>query len=453
MKKILLGLLVIAMVLALTACSQETYSKLAENMGKMGNNVYGISANMTDVNNATETVSASVAVQKDESGAVTGATIDFAAAAKITESVASIKDSEQKAEALKEELSKPVASDEAEQAAIQTALQTQADTLADQFNAIIEANATAPEAEQLTAEQIELITTVQEALNSITISENPTMAELATVAVLSEMASTVQTVATTDINSYVGEEGLTEEGMAIADSALGSLDTLKMTSEVAGMDLLGDIDIMTLISSLSGGSKDINPDVLPYLAGFKAPIATIAQLITKDGKFDEAKYNSMVAQAKAIKMSYDLLSALYVKPASIADVDTVLTQKTNHGLIVDDLIRYLVSVVFISIDKADGKAALQEFIDADGIYAALMDIENNAEAFTNTNVDGFGAIWNNLQTTFLAGQDENGPIFTPYALRSLSTMAILIVDSGYTDLLKLGDGDGTLSGYLSKLVK
>ncbi len=453
MKKILLGLLVIAMVLALTACSQETYSKLAENMGKMGNNVFGIEANMTDVNNATETVGASVAVQKDESGAVTGATIDFAAAAKITESVASIKDSEQKAEALKEELSKPVASDEAEQAAIQTALQTQADTLADQFNAIIEANATAPEAEQLTAEQIELITTVQEALNSITISENPTMAELATVAVLSEMASTVQTVATTDINSYVGEEGLTEEGMAIADSALGSLDTLKMTSEVAGMDLLGDIDIMTLISSLSGGSKDINPDVLPYLAGFKAPIATIAQLITKDGKFDEAKYNSMVAQAKAIKMSYDLLSALYVKPASIADVDTVLTQKTNHGLIVDDLIRYLVSVVFISIDKADGKAALQEFIDADGIYAALMDIENNAEAFTNTNVDGFGAIWNNLQTAFLAGQDENGPIFTPYALRSLSTMAILIVDSGYTDLLKLGDGDGTLSGYLSKLVK
>ena len=99
MKKILLGLLVIAMVLALTACSQETYSKLAENMGKMGNNVYGISANMTDVNNATETVSASVSVQKDESGAITGATIDFSAAAKITESVASIKDSEQKTEA------------------------------------------------------------------------------------------------------------------------------------------------------------------------------------------------------------------------------------------------------------------------------------------------------------------------------------------------------------------
>ena len=78
MKKILLGLLVIAMALALTACSQETYSKLAENMGKMSENVYGIEANMADVDNATEAVSASVSIKDDGS-----AEIDFTAAAKI----------------------------------------------------------------------------------------------------------------------------------------------------------------------------------------------------------------------------------------------------------------------------------------------------------------------------------------------------------------------------------
>ena len=107
MKKILLGLLVIAMVLALTACSQETYAKWAENMGKMGNNVYGIEANMAEVNNATETVSNSVSVSVDNEGNAT-AEINFSDAAKITESVAKVKDSEQKAEALKSELTKPV---------------------------------------------------------------------------------------------------------------------------------------------------------------------------------------------------------------------------------------------------------------------------------------------------------------------------------------------------------
>ncbi|MBO4719582.1 MAG: hypothetical protein J5658_06895, partial [Prevotella sp.] len=287
------------------------------------------------------------------------------------------------------------------------------------------------------------------------ISENPTMAELTTVAVLSEMAATVQTVATSDTSTYYGEEGLTEQGLAVADSALSSLDTLKMTSEVAGMDLLGDVDIMALISSMNGGSKGINPEVLPYLAGFKTPIATIAGLVTNPTtkKFDEAKYNSLVAQAKAIKMSYDLLSAIYVKPATIADVDAVLTAKTKHGLIVDDLIRYLVSVIFVSIDKAGGEKALEDFVNADGIYDALMDIENAGNAFDNTEIDGFGEIWKNLQTTFIDAEAEEQPAFTPYALRSLSTLAILIVDSGYTDLLKLGDGDGTVSGYINKLNK
>ncbi|MBO4394376.1 MAG: hypothetical protein J5800_08540 [Spirochaetales bacterium] len=453
MKKILLGLLVIAMVLALTACSQETYSKLAENMGKMSNNVYGIEANMADVDNATSAVSASVAVQKDENGAVTGATIDFTAAAKITESVASIKDSGQKTEALKEELAKPVASSEAEQVAIQTALQTQATTLADDFATLIAAQEALPEEMKLKPEQVELLETVHEALASITISENPTMAELTTVAVLSEMANTVQIVASAeDTSAYVDENGLTDEGMTIADSALSSLDTLKMTSEVAGMDLLGDVDIMALINSMNGGSKEINGEVLKYLAGFKAPIATIAKLVTNPitKRFDPAKYNSLVAQARAIKMSYDLLSALYVKPAAIADVDAVLAAKTNHGLIIDDLIRYIVALTFVSIDKVGGQAALEEFVNAPGIYDALMDIEHKASAFESAEApDGFASIWNNLLASFMT---EDGDL-TPYALRSLSTLSILLVDTGYKDLLYLGGNEGTISGYLSMLNK
>ncbi|MBQ7644221.1 MAG: hypothetical protein IJS84_04265, partial [Spirochaetales bacterium] len=251
MKKILLGLLVIAMVLALTACSQETYAKWAENMGKMGNNVYGIEANMAEVNNATETVSNSVSVSVDNEGNAT-AEINFSDAAKITESVAKVKDSEQKAEALKSELTKPVVDtssmteEEAEkqQKAVKTAIQNQATELSTQVEAKI-AEAVAAGA---TEEQVELLQTVKDTLDSVkeSISDTPTMAELATVAVLSEMANTVQEVATAattegGADKYVTEEGLTEEGLAIADSALSSLDTLKMTSEVAGMDLLGGV--------------------------------------------------------------------------------------------------------------------------------------------------------------------------------------------------------------------
>ena len=479
MKKILLGLLITALVLGLTSCAPESYKEMAEKMGKMSENVYGITANMAEVDNATAAVSASVAVQKDENGAVTGATIDFAAAAKITESVASIKDSEQKTEALKTELAKPVVDTSsmseteaaAQNKAVKDAMEAQTAALAATVQATIDA-APAEGAEEAVA----LLTTVKNTIESIqaSISAEPTMAELSTIAVLTEMATTVQEVAAaavdpTQQDKYVTEEGLTEEGLKVADTALSSLDTLKMTSEVAGMNLLGDVDIMDLMSSLTGGgSKGINPEVQPYLVAFKAPVATITSLITTEreveGKklyFDEDKYNSLVAQARAIKMSYDLLSALYVKPASIEDIDAVLSKKMNHGLVVDDLVRYIVALTFVSIDDAKGKDALGEFINATGIYDALMDIGNaeKLEAFNGAEApDGFGTIWTNIQVSFVQMTEngpvmtENGPALTQYALRSLSTLAILIVDTGYKDILSLGGGDGKVSTYFGKIL-
>ena len=453
MKKILLGLLVIAMVLALTACSQETYAKWAENMGKMGNNVYGIEANMADVDKATEAVSNSVSVTVDEEGKAT-ADINFSDAAKITDSVAKVKDSEQKAEALKEELNKPVVDTSsmepeeavAQQAAVKAALQDQAADLSTQVDTKIEE----AKAAGATDEQIELLQTVKDTLDSVkeNISDNPTMAELATVAVLSEMANTVQEVATAataegGTDKYVTEEGLTEEGLAIADSALSSLDTLKMTSEVAGMDILGDVDIMSLINSF-GGSKGINPEALSILVGFKDPIATIAKLVTDpngEEKFSVKKYKSLVAQSKAIKMTYDLLSSLYVMPKTIADCDAILLAKTNHGLVIDDLLRYFIAMTFVTLDKNDGMEALRTFVNE--TYDALMDIEANSAALENATGDGFGDIWESLRTS-LKAQDS-------YSLRCLATLSILIVDTGYTDLLKLGDGDGTISTYINQL--
>ena len=461
MKKILLGLLIVALVLGLTACSPESYKELAEKMGGMKDNVFGIEANMADVDKATEKVGASVAVQKDEEGNVTGATIDFSAAAKITESVASIKDSEQKTEALKEELAKPVAATVEEQTAIQTALQNQADTLAAAFNEIITNNSSAPEAEQLSAEQIELITTVQEALSSITISENPTMAELTTVAVLTEMANTVQEVAAAeDTSTYFNEGGLTEEGLKVADTALSSLDTLKMTSEVAGMDLLGDVDILTMLNSLTGGGSkglSLSAEEQELLNGFSVPVQTLVGLFTKDGKFDEAKYNSFIAQSKAVKLTYDLLSAAYAKPKTIAGCDALLTVKTKHGLTVDDLLRYLIAMTFVTFDRALERDSngdlvdvnpLKTFIETEGIYDALMDIGTKYEVLANAEVDGFGDVWASLEKTLKA--DESGN-YDSYALRCISTLAILLVDSGYSGYLKLGNESGTISGYLNQL--
>ena len=116
MKKNLLGLLIIALAIGLTACSQEGYVKLAEKMGKMSENVYGIEANMSDVHNATGTVDSTVEITVGEDGK-TSAVLKLDNAAQIMADVAKVKNSGQKTEALKTALSEPVVDPNDENAA------------------------------------------------------------------------------------------------------------------------------------------------------------------------------------------------------------------------------------------------------------------------------------------------------------------------------------------------
>ncbi len=101
MKKILFGLLVVALLLCVTACSEDQYAKLGELMGKMSGNVYGIKPNMQDVDAANEKVEDTV--KTDKSGKVT-VEIKSEDAKAIVDSVIAVQDSTTKTEALQESL-------------------------------------------------------------------------------------------------------------------------------------------------------------------------------------------------------------------------------------------------------------------------------------------------------------------------------------------------------------
>ena len=193
---------------------------------------------------------------------------------------------------------------------------------------------------------------------------------------------------------------------------------------------------------INGVSEKVHAVLDPLADNFKTTKdAEIGEFDPKTKQFSEARYKSLVAQSKAIKMTYDLLSSLYVMPKTIADCDAVLQAKTNHGMVIDDLLRYFIAMTFVTLDKEGGKEALATFVNE--TYEALMDIEANADALKNATGDGFGDIWSSLRTS-LKAQDA-------YSLRCLATLSILIVDTGYTDLLKLGNGDGTISTYINQL--
>ena len=380
MKKFLLGLLVVLMVLGLTACSPEVSSKLGDAMGKMSTNVYGIKANMVQVEKAAESVDNSVS--KDESGNVE--TVNLAKAAQVMDQISNIKGSDQKVAALKESLTQTVSgSDDATAAAAaQAAIAASANT-----------KKTALDASAAAAANVQLTTAISNALAAVetSLTDNPTKAELATVAVISAMADALM------------DENLDVDAMA--QKGQDALDTLKVISDFGGISLINDEILNGLLDTALSGNKSIaregEEDALnPFIELYSDTAAAVINMITENGQFVEAKYRSFILQAQAMKAAYDMISASYIPdPTNLDDYDKALLASIDHGLGTEDLVKYLISWLFTEINVIDNNVA---GIIENGVivpiigpavnnnYAYLTDLKTAAQTNAQFNTTGIG---------------------------------------------------------------
>lgn len=439
MKKVLIGLLVVVMVLSLTACSQE----LADLMGKMSNNVYGIPADTSAADAAAAKVDSAVTTK--ENGDIE---ISLSTAAEITSSISTIKDSPEKTKAFKDQISEPVAKTEEEAAKVKEALVAEATKVADSLAEAAESN--------------EIVAEIKAALDDLasSISDNPTKAELATVAIISEIANTVSEF------DKESAESLTEEEINdLIDQGMGAYETLTLVTEVSNINLVKDLNLMAIVSSIS---KDVSrADDGFDVKVFKTTVAKILGLITKDKSFDSGMYKSFIFQAKAIKASIDAVAKIYTEE----DPNAILAKSINCGLTVDDLLLYLVSSLFVEADKLGGEAwrtFAEEYVNANyDALASLGDVEfkdTSVEKFyaamlaIDTNVDG--TLTSGTKETILEelGNDmkyaianQTQSVFTADIFNILRTAAVIIVDAEYKGILSLGDGDGTITGLLNMI--
>lgn len=355
MKKILLALIAIAMIFAITACSQDQYKSLGEAMGKMSGNIYGITANLKDVENATNKVDGAVAVNGDE---VT-VKIDAAAATSIVNSVVAVKNSDTKKAALKTSLSEPL---------IKDASDSQKAELKTQITA--QATASIIDTSELSGDQEALADLVNAVLADVggSLSDNPTKAELATVAVLTTLADAVKS----------GEES------AYKEAGKAAVEALKITSEVGRVDIFANVSVSSLFDML--GEKSIARDGEEEGFGNWLPVvgnsvSEIMACITENKQFSVQRYNKFVMECKALRASYEMIAKGY----SI-DVASPLKGQVavDSGLVIEDLGHYIISVIFSSIGTYTDQAVvfLTSFINGDeedeGYYDELVDFDIDA---------------------------------------------------------------------------
>ena len=347
------------MAIGLVSCSLEDVGGF---MGFMSKNVYGIKANMQDVQDATKKIDD--AVEEDEDGNII---IDLDKAAKVIDNIGDISASPQKKEEFQKQLAEPVS--EGKGAEVQTALKDSIDVV----------KGTLPNPDDIEDQKAkDVVKSISDILDKAkeSISDNPTKGDLATVAVINDMANLANEIASDP--EMVNDP---DKAVKVADRGLSALNTLKVVSEVAGVNLLEGIDVSAMMSDLGKSRDGEDDDLQKYFAMASKNVAKLVSLITKDGKLDANKYNWVLSQARAVMASYELMAKPYISKdnLNIKNLDTIFEDaKIKRNLTPDDLILYFECVMMTTSQEVEGwDAQLKKFVDDN--YEALMDLGNKSK--------------------------------------------------------------------------
>ncbi len=433
--KVLIGVLTVLLVIGMVSCSMDEYAKLGEAMGKMGNNVYGIEPNMQKVNETTKQFDDKVT--RNEAGDVE---VELVKPADLISSVAEIKNSTKKTEELKKQLDEPLAKDGVSGEEIQQSLKKKVDEIIPEATKNVDEEALKNADEKLQS----AYQSVKQALDDIkeSITDNPTKADLATVSIINDLATTVSDIASNPDDYMKDGELDTEKIIEDANKALQALDALKVTSTAADLDILKDFNLASLFSSSGSGSKALSDDSSSpkdedAMRKFMfSAIDSFTKMVSVDGKFDEVKYNRFIFQMRAIRTAYET-TAWLVTPSlakgedQFAVVDAIIDGKNIIGLgsfSANDLVLYSASVVFTECNKLPVKDASKlSFKDAVKAYmekdAGVLEDEDLAKRF-----EGFEKFFNDVD---LGKMEDYEDYLRHSAVTAVNTAAVILVDSGF----------------------
>ena len=434
--KVLIGVLTVLLVIGMVSCSMDEYAKLGEAMGKMGNNVYGIEPNMQKVNETTKQFDDKVT--RNEAGDVE---VELVKPADLISSVAEIKNSTKKTEELKKQLDEPLAKDGVSGEEIQQSLKKKVDEIISEATKNVDEEALKNADEKLQS----AYQSVKQALDDIkeSITDNPTKADLATVSIINDLATTVSDIASKPDDYMKDGELDTEKIIEDANKALQALDAHKVTSTAADLDILKDFNLASLFSSSGSGSKALSDDSSSpkdedAMRKFTfSAIDSFTKMVSVDGKFDDVKYNRFIFQMRAIRTAYET-TAWLVTPSlakgedQFAVVDAIIDGKNIIGLdsfSANDLVLYAASVVFTECNKLpvkDGselsfKNAVKAYMEKD---ASVLEAGDLAKRF-----EDFEKFFNDVDLSKKGDYDVEH--LEHSAVTAVNTAAVILVDSGF----------------------
>lgn len=436
MKKVLIGLLIACLTFSFVACEMDTIQKVGQTMGSFGNNVYGIKPNMDQVNAAASTVNESVKVLED--GQVT---IDFPEIINLATDIQAMKDSPAKKEAIQNEMKQPIVAEPEDLQKIKGTLERQMDeVIADMAHAVD----TLPE--ETPTEVKSLLGSVASNLNGIVVSENPTKAELVAISLVSNLSNVIKEK-TNEITGGTEQEKI-DAGLALADEALKTLDTINTINEE--FDLLAGIDIASLLDDLDEAKgkdlEELDDDekmILDFANGLLDAIGR-----NKDGSLNKDNFDRFASDQVIKRAAYEAgaygLALYQMKPlivgdqmskdAFLFDITLVAKYQERDKFTINDLISYLISYIFTDIYAATeymlpyGECSLYDYLNA-----LAMEDEEKLNAIVKIYEEHYEDALNVLLTNFKMEKRFVGEGFAKINTM-VNTVLTLMLEAGYKDI-------------------
>ena len=315
--------LLVVLALVLTSCSQDSAANLGSLMGKMGNNVWGIKADLRKSEAAAETVS-----KIDTADSVQ----DTKVADELITSVKSFIGSDKNVEAFHAEMGKPAA---IEASAFNTAVASISDK--------VEALSTSENASEGNKQIAKAFEGVIDSFSNMD-SSSLTKSDVVTLSLVNSLLVEVSS------NTSSADD--------VASKANDVLAVLKLTTGFSELNIIDDIDLSGIFSSMSSNKTNnkavAREDASKLLLALGKTLEKIADLITgDDGIFNNSKYNRFHMEAKAIKLSYEvaLRSTFSVDDDFGEIINYILDTPNQRESSLDDLVMYVCASISCYVDK------------------------------------------------------------------------------------------------------
>ena len=315
--------LLVVFALVFASCSQDSAANLGSLMGKMGNNVWGIKADLRKSEAAAEKVDTIDSADKIQS---------TEAADELISTVKSIIGSDKNVEAFHAEMGKPAA---IEASAFNTAVASISDK--------VEALSTSENASEGNKQIAKSFEGVIDSFSQMD-SSSLTKSDVVTLSLVNSLLE--------EVNSP------TSSADDVAGKANDVLAVLKLTTGFSELNIIDDIDLSGIISSMSSNKTNnkavAREDTSKLLLALGKTLEKIADFITNDkGMFNNSKYNRFHMEAKAIKLSYEvaLRSTFSVDDDFGEIINYILDTPNQRESSLDDLVMYVCASISCYVDK------------------------------------------------------------------------------------------------------